>query len=356
MDQGYYFLKNKPLVYTLMVLCWSLALAAPVTQTDIQDSILKKRQFTSPELVDQDLNSDGIVDVADLVFINKQLPPSVSFTLNKSQVNEDSGSQFINLEFSEIVSNVVLNYSLGGTATQDQDYQDHTNGSVVVNGSTASIEISPVVDTVYEGGETVQLSILPSESFLLGTNRVHTVTLGESSAETSADYLFVLSRDLPGGIGYISSAKGLLARAANISIALSGSTVLSAYINESKSKGFYDSDPGSDIIIANSVSYQNNKITLTFEYQSTSDSYSTSPSLSNLLFNPEADKALPTIPVQEKRILTNFLTIEVDNFDITVDKFNNKQLVGTFKLNIEGVLKQRSATQVSGVISGVMQP
>ena len=47
-----------------------LSVQAQVTEQDILDAILGKRTFTNGQLVEMDLNGDGAVDAADMVYFS----------------------------------------------------------------------------------------------------------------------------------------------------------------------------------------------------------------------------------------------------------------------------------------------
>ncbi|WP_179955023.1 Calx-beta domain-containing protein [Maribacter luteus] len=85
-------------------------------------------------------------------------------------------------------SPVTVNYSIGGTATNTDDY-DTLNGSVdIADGDqTATVTIDPENDTLVEGTETVVLSLLADAGYNLGpvANRTATVNITDNDTFTA---------------------------------------------------------------------------------------------------------------------------------------------------------------------------
>ncbi|MFM6517989.1 MAG: beta strand repeat-containing protein, partial [Microcystis panniformis] len=81
---------------------------------------------------------------------------------------------------------LTVNYTISGTATNETDY-DKLTGTVTfaAGASTATIEIKPLDDSVFEGNETVILTLSPESGYSLGDSASATVTLADDEQPTS---------------------------------------------------------------------------------------------------------------------------------------------------------------------------
>lgn len=328
-----------------------VAIMAQVTEQDIIDAILGRGNFTDPQLQEMDVNQDGKVDVSDAVSIQT---PIASFDSAESIVNETVGVHNVEMSFSKPV-NGTLKYTIGGTATDDIENSDYAAlpGSIVVNGINASIPVNVLSDTEYEGDESIKLTLLPSEDYLLGENRSHTITLKDNPEETRADYLFILGSETMGVSGDTTERKGfpptLFSRTASVSISFSQSNVLSADLNIQKSIGFKESTTGGQVISASSISYDASTLELVFEYETQTDAFASDSSIT--IFNPEnPDAVVPT-----EKALNNVLTLRINEFDIYTEKFTDKYLQGTFSIAISGVFGDSTSQFFNGNLSATMQ-
>ncbi len=79
------------------------------------------------------------------------------------------------------VAALTVQYSIGGTATNGTDYS-HLSGSVTIPAGLASaiITVTPLEDTIAEGVETVELTLLSSASYNIGTPGKATVFIADS--------------------------------------------------------------------------------------------------------------------------------------------------------------------------------
>ena len=98
--------------------------------------------------------------------------PVVNITVNPGSVTED-GSENLVYTFTRSggeATPLTVNYSTSGTATENVDYTG-TNSSVTIPASgTATVIVNPVSDTDVEADETVVLTVLPSDTYQLGTS------------------------------------------------------------------------------------------------------------------------------------------------------------------------------------------
>jgi len=345
---------GKSALMNFLLLVWVILLINPaplqaeVTEQDILDAILGKRTFPEAQLQEMDLNGDGKVDVADAVYFQLSI---ASFATAASEADENTGTHDVVVNFNKPFSGI-LRYTIGGTATQGEDYSA-LSGTVDIDGSSVSIPIPVASDTVYEGSETIVLSLLPGENYLLGEERSHILTLRDNPSASSANYLFILSSETLGVEGDTASREGfpptLFSRTASVNITFSHSSVLDAALNVPKSIGFSDSVTGSNSIPAATVSYGSGTLELVFEYETQSESFVSTPSATNF------DPAAPSFGDETKKTLVSSLTLTVNEFDILSEKFTDKFLEGTFSLRMSGVLNEGTSQFFNGRLSGTMQ-
>jgi hypothetical protein len=72
----------------------------------------------------------------------------------------------------------VVNYTVGGTATNGVDYQPLPGSVTVLAGQpSATITVTPIDDSLGEGSETVTLTLAANASYSIGTPSSATVTI-----------------------------------------------------------------------------------------------------------------------------------------------------------------------------------
>lgn len=320
----------------------SLAQAQVATEAQIRAAILEE---IDPVLASMDRNGDGIIDVADLVSLMRT---AVGFVSAESVAYENGGTIDIELLVEETI-NATINYTVGGSATPGTDFTA-LPGSVTINGTSCSIPVELISDTILDDNETIVISLLPSSGYPLGTIRRHTITLHDNPTETTATYRFALATETQGVSGSTTDGTGfppsLLARAASIDITFSETAILDAVLDIAKSTGI---SSGTGTIPANSVSADGGKITMIFEYTTQSESFVSDPSITSF------DASSPSLGTQTKKTLQNTLTLTIDSFTIETDKFTKKVLQGEFSLVITGVFKDGTQSFYTGTLVGKMQ-
>lgn len=80
---------------------------------------------------------------------------------------------------------LTVNYTIGGTATNSVDYSNLTgNVTFAAGSSTAIIDINSTDDTVFEGNETVILTLASSSNYNIGASNRATVTIADNDLPT----------------------------------------------------------------------------------------------------------------------------------------------------------------------------
>ncbi len=163
--------------------CLDLVFAqSVVTEQNLVDAILGREEFTPDQLGAMDLNEDGRVDVADLVFfLRPGGPPFALFDSSTSVAIEGDGEVSIPVVFSRHFTGE-LNFSVtGGTATSGTDYEA-LSGSVSVDGTSALIPVTIIDDTEMEEGETIILSLESGLDYEFGITPQHMLVINENDA------------------------------------------------------------------------------------------------------------------------------------------------------------------------------
>ncbi len=113
--------------------------------------------------------------------------PRAEFARAESGVDEDGGTYdvVINLDPSP-AGNVSINYQMGGPATRDVDYSiagvtgPTASVSASAGDSSVTIPVNITDDSLTEGDERLELTLLPSSDYNLGTQRTHALTIRDN--------------------------------------------------------------------------------------------------------------------------------------------------------------------------------
>ncbi len=113
--------------------------------------------------------------------------PAVRFDSSTGSVDEDGGPHDVALSLSPVPgSDITLNYTLGGTATEDADYSITGSGTVSVAAGSASVNIPVVItdDDVDENDETVTLTLTSGTGYTMGSPSEYTLTITDNDTRT----------------------------------------------------------------------------------------------------------------------------------------------------------------------------
>jgi hypothetical protein len=168
------FYRSKFLLLITLCLFECKVVIAQVTELDLRDSILGKKVFTVQELTNQDLNSDGQVDVTDLIYYlgdQNLLLEGVNFKVSESLVNEGDGALNLEVSISPDYQGTI-NYIISGQATSGEDYSVGS-GSIEANGGVATISIPILEDLLLEDVESIIVTLLPQIGYKIGSSQQH---------------------------------------------------------------------------------------------------------------------------------------------------------------------------------------
>ena len=110
------------------------------------------------------------------------LSPTASFASASSSASEGAGARNVAVGLSPAPSSAItLNYSVGGSATSGADYAA-LPGTVSVSAGATSVNIPVTIidDSLYEGAETLVLTLTGGTGYTVGSRSVHTLTITEN--------------------------------------------------------------------------------------------------------------------------------------------------------------------------------
>jgi len=105
--------------------------------------------------------------------------PTVSFDLAMQDLNEGASATGLTVNLSAVsTEDVTVMYSVGGTATDPDDYSIAASPLMILAGNmSADIILTPAGDMLVEGNESVIVTLTGATNATLGTTTVHTATL-----------------------------------------------------------------------------------------------------------------------------------------------------------------------------------
>ena len=99
---------------------------------------------------------------------------------NANELGPDTGEFTISLNKSAF-TDLTINYSVAGTATEGADYQPIGRSVMIPKGQTsAKLTVTPIADQLAEGSETVIATLLGGNGYQTGTPNSATVTIGDN--------------------------------------------------------------------------------------------------------------------------------------------------------------------------------
>jgi subtilisin family serine protease/subtilase family serine protease len=114
-----------------------------------------------------------------VVTVNSNFP-HVSVTATTAQATEagPTAGTFTVARTGDLSAALIVNYTIGGTATAGADFAALT-GSVAIapGGASATISVTPIDDSTYENNETVTVTVSASASYTVGTPNNATITI-----------------------------------------------------------------------------------------------------------------------------------------------------------------------------------
>lgn len=104
--------------------------------------------------------------------------PFVSLTATDGEANEAGDNGVFTFTRNGTSGNLVVHYTIGGTATNGGDYTTIPASVTIADGqSTATVTIQPIYDSLIEGDETIDLSLATNDNYYLAWPMRATVNL-----------------------------------------------------------------------------------------------------------------------------------------------------------------------------------
>jgi hypothetical protein len=155
--------------------------SAVLTVTAIDDTIVEGDETVIVTLLESSDYTLGALSSATITIADDDLiSVSISATdPNAAEPGADTGA-FTVTRTGPTTSNLTVNYSVGGTATNGTDYR-LLPGSVVIPAGSASaiMTVTPIDDTLVEGNETVIVTLSTSSLYSIGPASSAIVTIGD---------------------------------------------------------------------------------------------------------------------------------------------------------------------------------
>jgi len=152
-------------------------LRARATKGDILRFLVGGSNPSLTQLEALDLNKDQLVNVADVIYAEKQSPPKVSFTLSTLGISEAAGVLNLAIATDSDFKGAV-NIAFSGTAVNGTDYTTGTLSSPVrISGPLAQVPLTILNDTQAEPVKMIVARIKSGEGYTVGDTAVCTIYL-----------------------------------------------------------------------------------------------------------------------------------------------------------------------------------
>ncbi|MDD1444527.1 hypothetical protein MEO93_30155, partial [Dolichospermum sp. ST_sed3] len=173
--------------------------------------------------------------------------PSITLAVSPSSVTEDGTANLVYTftRTGDTTNALNVNYSLAGTANIS-DYTGATPGTgktitFAAGASTTTLIINPTADTIFEGNETVALTLASGTDYIVGTTTVVTGTITNDDFATPSITLAVspssVNEDGTANLVYTFTRTGATTNALNVSYNIAGTANISDYTGATPGTG-----------------------------------------------------------------------------------------------------------------------
>ena len=115
--------------------------------------------------------------------------PEATFALVSESIDEDAGTHNVIVNVGPASpADLVLNYDLGGTAVEEEDYSIRSSRTVTVTAGATSVNIPVMItdDLVAEVNETIEFTLITGTGYTVGSTKAHTVTIEDNDQPVPA--------------------------------------------------------------------------------------------------------------------------------------------------------------------------
>ncbi|MEA5549740.1 Calx-beta domain-containing protein [Anabaena cylindrica UHCC 0172] len=163
---------------------------AIIDLTVINDPILEAKETVIVTLASSANYTLGTAQTATVNIVDND-KPTVTIKASDATAAETLTGQTANpgrftiTRTGDLSSSPTVNYTVAGTATNGTDYQTLTKNVTFAAGSaTAIIDVTPIDDAVYEGNETVIVTLAGNANYTVGTAKTATVNIVDNDKPT----------------------------------------------------------------------------------------------------------------------------------------------------------------------------
>jgi hypothetical protein len=262
------------------------ASSATIVVNPIDDTLLEGQESVVVTLATGSTYELGSPSSATVAIADND-KPSVTMSVSDDSAAEpvsglpvDSG-QFTFTRTGSTSAPLTVNYTVAGTATNGSDYNSLSGSLTFVAGaSTATIDVNPIDDALYEGTETVIVSLAEGSAYTIGSPSSGTVAI----ADNEQPPVTISATDPNGSEEALNPGLFTLYRSINLSVPL---TVYYAVSGTAKNGVDYDS-------LSGSVTFAAGASTATIEVKPIDDTLyeGTETVVVSLLSGPDFDYSL----------------------------------------------------------------
>lgn len=154
-----------------------------LTFTALQDRLLEGNETATLRLSANAAYALGTTTSGTVTIVDVP-PPTVSLTVTDTAASEagnNNGVFTLNRSGSK-TSAMAVSFTLSGSATNGSDYATLASPALIPAGASAlTLKVSPLLDTLVEGAETVTLTVNPDDAYTLGTTSSGNVSIADVS-------------------------------------------------------------------------------------------------------------------------------------------------------------------------------
>ena len=173
--------------------------------------------------------------------------PSITLAVSPSSVTEDGTANLVYTftRTGDTTNALNVSYNIAGTANIS-DYTGATPGTgktitFAAGASTTTLIINPTADTIFEGNETVALTLASGTDYIVGTTTVVTGTITNDDFATPSITLAVspssVNEDGTANLVYTFTRTGATTNALNVSYNIAGTANISDYTGATPGTG-----------------------------------------------------------------------------------------------------------------------
>ncbi|MEB3827610.1 Calx-beta domain-containing protein [Phormidium sp. CCY1219] len=133
---------------------------------------------------DTDYNEIGVGDIRATVADNDLTAVSIESVTDATEKNSTTGTFELTLSNPAPVGGLTVNYSVGGSATEGEDYNPLKSEIFIAAGQTSvNLNVVPIDDRIVDADETVEVTLESGSGYELGTSTTASLTIVDNDTE-----------------------------------------------------------------------------------------------------------------------------------------------------------------------------